>query len=368
VVVLDRGAPAQGSTAASTALVQYENDTHLVDLVKSLGAERATLAYRASVQSFALLETRFPELLAQCDYQRRESVYVASNARAVATLEAELAARRAIGINVDWIGEDELRRRHGCHRPGALVSPLAATIDPLRFTRAVLSGCARHGVQVYSRSEVQGIDEVGGGLQLRVAGGHGVRACHVVVAGAFASMLFAQAVADIDIPFALVTKPLPDAGRVAGLAQIWESARPYVYLRGTGDGRIMLGGADVPFKSAAARELLLPRQIRQLASAYEDLFGEKLPGIEYVWAGSFGKTRDGLPYIGRVPGWNPRLSFALCYGGNGITFAAHAGDMIRAAIEDRAHPLDAVFGFARLGTDLANDTPGLRAPGGVAAS
>lgn len=358
VVVLDRGAPAQGSTAASTALVQYENDTHLVDLVKSLGAERATLAYRASVQSFALLEARFPELLAQCDYQRRESVYLASNGRAVEVLGAELAARRAIGINVDWIGEDDLRRRYGCLRPGALVSPLAATLDPLRFTRGVLSGCVRHGVKVHARSEVQGIDEAGDGLQLRVAGGHAVRAGHVVVAAGYASMDFAPPLADIDNTFALVTKPLPDAARAAGMAQIWESARPYVYLRGTADGRIMLGGADVPFKSPAARDLLLARQVHQLARAYEGLFGEKLPEIEYAWAGSFGRTRDGLPYIGRVPGGNPRLLFALCYGGNGITFAAQAGGMIRAAIEGRAHPLDEVFGFTRAAADIADTRRG----------
>jgi glycine/D-amino acid oxidase-like deaminating enzyme len=356
VVMLDRGAPAQGSTAASTALVQYENDTHLIDLMRTLGAERATLAYRASVQSFALLETRFPELLAQCDYQRRESLYLASNSRAVEVLQAELAARRAIGINVEWLGEEELRRRYGCLKPGALLSPLAATLDPLRFTRGVLSACTRHGVRVFARSEVERIDEVENGLLLRVAGGHTVRAGHVVVAAGYAAMDFAPPVADIDNTFALVTQPLAERARAAGLPQIWESARPYIYLRGTADGRIMLGGADVPFKNAAARELLLPRQTRKLAEAYEALFGEPLPAIEYAWAGSFGKTRDGLPYIGRAPGVNPRLLFALCYGGNGITFAAHAGAMIRAAIEGRAHPLEAVFGFARSAADGAGDT------------
>src|SRR5690349_13223402 len=77
VILLERHEPALGSTAASTALLQYEIDTHLVDLVKMLGAERATLAYRACVQSFALLEQRFPELLAQSDYQRSQSLYLA---------------------------------------------------------------------------------------------------------------------------------------------------------------------------------------------------------------------------------------------------------------------------------------------------
>ena len=78
--------------------------------------------------------------------------------------------------------------------------------------------------------------------------------------------------------------------------------------------------------------------------------------MAYAWAGSFAETRDGLPLIGRVPGMNPRLQFALCYGGNGITYSVHAGDMIRAGIEGRPHALDDVFGFGRLKADLSAAT------------
>jgi glycine/D-amino acid oxidase-like deaminating enzyme len=121
-------------------------------------------------------------------------------------------------------------------------------------------------------------------------------------------------------------------------------------MRGTPDGRLIVGGADLPFKSATLRETLLPRQVRRLADGYQDMFGKELPPIAYAWAGSFASTRDGLPYIGRVPGMDPRLQFALCYGGNGITYSVHAAEMVRAGIEGRKHALDEVFGFQRLGT------------------
>jgi glycine/D-amino acid oxidase-like deaminating enzyme len=367
-VVLAQHEPALGSTAASTALLQYENDTHLTDLARALGAERATLAYRACVHSFTMLEERFPELLAESDYQKRESVYLASDEKAVDVLRAELAARRAIGIHVDWRDEGALRRLHGCRRPCALVSPLAATLDPLRFTRGVLSACIRHGVRVYSRAPVERIEESADTLLLHVPGGANVRAAHVVVAAGYESMRFAPPLADIDNTFALVTEPMPDTQRAAALPQMWESARPYLYLRGTRDGRVMLGGADVPFRNAVAREALLPRQVRKLTAAYEDLFGEKLPPVALAWAGSFARTRDGLPYIGRVPGWNPRLQFALCYGGNGITFAVHAGEIVRAGIEGRDHPLETVFGFGRTGMVQSGQRGGARAAEAAAES
>jgi glycine/D-amino acid oxidase-like deaminating enzyme len=122
-------------------------------------------------------------------------------------------------------------------------------------------------------------------------------------------------------------------------------------MRGTADGRLMAGGADLPFKNPAARDVLLPKQVRQLQKKYENLFGTELPPVAYAWAGSFAETRDGLPCIGKVPGRSPRLQFALCYGGNGITYSVHAGDIVRAGIEGRAHALDDVFGFGRLGAD-----------------
>jgi glycine/D-amino acid oxidase-like deaminating enzyme len=140
---------------------------------------------------------------------------------------------------------------------------------------------------------------------------------------------------------------------------IWESARPYLYLRGTPDGRLLVGGADVPFRNPAARDALLARQVRRLARAYRDLFGEELPPIAHAWGGSFATTRDGLPYIGSVPGMHPRLQFALCFGGNGITFSVHAAEMIRAAVEERPHELDDVFGFSRLGAELLSERSGM---------
>lgn len=354
VVVLDARDVAQGSTSASTALLQYEIDAHLIELVQKLGAEPAMRAYRACASSFTLLEQRFPELLPLADYSRRPSLYLASDERAVGTLRAEQVARRNIGFSCEWLDGDEVQRRFGCRRPGAILSSLGAQIDPFRLARALLSGCQRHGVRLYARTKVARIEERADALVLHTAAGHTVTAGHVAICAGYESLEFLpHRVADVNNTFALVTEPLTQRQWIDTLPLIWESARPYLYLRGSPDGRLIVGGADLPFKNAAARDLLLPRQLRRLQEQYQDLFGAELPPIAYGWAGSFAETRDGLPLIGRVPGMDPRLQFALCYGGNGITYSVHAGDMIRAGIEGRGHALDDIFGFGRLGSALA---------------
>ena len=348
IVMLDARDRALGSTAATTALLQYEIDTHLTDLSRQVGAECAIRAYRACATSFEILERRFPELLQSVNYRRRPSLYVAADRDAVPALRAELAARSEIGFSCEWLEREELEHRFGCRRPGAILSALGAELDPVRFTFAVIAGAERHGMRRFARSKVVSIREHGARLRVALETGHTVDADHVIVAAGFESLDFLpHKVADIDNTYAVATQPLTDARRAATLPLIWESARPYLYVRGTPDGRLVVGGADVPFKNPLARDALLARQVGRLAASYRDLFGEDLPPIDYAWGGSFASTSDGLPFIGRVPGMNPRLQFALCYGGNGITFSVHAAEMILAAVEGRSHELDPVFGFSR---------------------
>lgn len=56
VAVIEERDVGWGSTAASTALLQYEIDTHLVDLAKRYGEDAAVLAYQGCAT--AIMELR----------------------------------------------------------------------------------------------------------------------------------------------------------------------------------------------------------------------------------------------------------------------------------------------------------------------
>jgi glycine/D-amino acid oxidase-like deaminating enzyme len=348
IVVVDARDVALGSTAATTALLQYEIDTHLTDLARMIGAQRATRAYQACGESFGMLERRFPDALRISGYQRQASVYLAKNEAAVPALQAELEARRGIGFQCEWMDRAGLEAEVGCRRPGAIRSALGAKLDPLRFTQVIFADAERRGVTVFARSRVKHIEPRGAVLRLSTEAGAWIDARYVIVCAGFeAGDLLAGEWANIDNTYALVTEPLADAQRAHSLPLIWETARPYLYLRGTPDGRVLLGGCDVPFRNAVARDLALPRQVRRLAAGYRELFGRDLPSVAHAWGGSFASTGDGLPLIGAEPGGHPRVLFALCLGGNGITYSVHAAEMIREHVAGRSHPLDDVFGFGR---------------------
>jgi glycine/D-amino acid oxidase-like deaminating enzyme len=92
VAVVDKRGPARGSTAASTALVQYEIDTPLITLTRRIGKENAVRAWRRSHLAVEALAARLGELRVT-DVARRDSLYLAGNVLGPKELEQENEAR-----------------------------------------------------------------------------------------------------------------------------------------------------------------------------------------------------------------------------------------------------------------------------------
>jgi glycine/D-amino acid oxidase-like deaminating enzyme len=127
--------------------------------------------------------------------------------------------------------------------------------------------------------------------------------------------------------YALVTEPLEDLGPWRGASIVWETGRPYFYMRATTDCRVMMGGADTPFKDEAWRDRLMPGRTRRLEQRIKQWLPTLTTQTAFVWAGTFGETRDGLPYIGPMADC-PQALYALGYGANGITFGAVAARIV----------------------------------------
>jgi glycine/D-amino acid oxidase-like deaminating enzyme len=107
------------------------------------------------------------------------------------------------------------------------------------------------------------------------------------------------------------------------------------YLRTTSDGRIICGGEDEDFSDEAARDALLSYKSKVLSRKLGRLLPTVAPDVQIRWTGSFGKTRTGLPKVGRILG-RPNCWVALGYGGNGITYDQIASDIIVGALT--GHP------------------------------
>ncbi|KAA9338407.1 FAD-binding oxidoreductase [Hymenobacter busanensis] len=341
-----------GSTSASTAMCQYELDVDLIDLRNQLGIQRANDAYLANLYSVhALHRLCTQELPVDCHFQYCQSFYLASKQRDVNHLADEGDARRGIGIEARYLSEAELLERYQLLAPAALLSDDTAQVDPYLLTHTLLQTAQQSGLQVFERTPVQscGVTNDGQGVTVQ-AGAHRVRAGHVVVCTGYeADNLVPRDLVNLHSTYVVLSQPGEATALPTGTAQIWETARPYLYTRTTPDGRIMVGGRDEAIKAATFQNTVLEHKVEKLEKQFQELFDCATPFTrDFVWGGVYGETSDGLPYIGPHKDF-PRTYFALGYGGNGTTYSLLAAEIIRDALTGRQHRHAATFAFDRVG-------------------
>ncbi|MGN6392129.1 MAG: NAD(P)/FAD-dependent oxidoreductase [Gemmatimonadales bacterium] len=347
-VLLEADEVGRGSTAATTALIQYEIDTHLIDLIERVGSDHAVRSYRLCLDAVRGIEALATTSGDGCQWRSARSLYLASRRRDPRMLRQEQLARRAAGIEVDFLTERDIRERFSFSRPAALLSPVAGEVDAYQLTHKLLREAVASGLEVYDRTPVTSYACDRHGVELEVAPGPQVSARRVVFATGYETPEFLDAdIVRLYSTYALATEP---AGSIEGWGEdrclIWETARPYLYARTTSDGRAIVGGADTPFATAHKRSCVLRRQTDKLERCFREMFPTANAGVDWRWGGTFGETADGLPYIGSVRQF-PHGYFALGYGGNGITFSWIAAGILLDLFLERPSPDAELFRFGR---------------------
>ena len=349
VAVIEQRDVGWGSSSASTALLQYEIDTHMIDLARQYGEADAVLAYRQCAEAIVLLQEKSRDLR-DVDFGRMDSLYYASKRRHASVLRDEFELRLRHGFQVELLESDAVKARYGIDAPVAILSHQAARIDPYRMAYRLLARLEKRGSAVFDRTRIQRIQSTSRGVTLQTQEGHVIRANHLVLAAGYANQQWLdRKVAQNRSSYAFITDPI-EAGTLGELkdTMVWESARPYLYMRSTGDGRLLVGGEDDSIDVPARRDARVDKKARTL----EKKVGKLFPGVPFkpafAWAGTFAETRDGLPFFGPHAQHGPRVHFAMAYGGNGITYSMLGAGLLRALVEKRKHPLAKLFAFERL--------------------
>ena len=347
-IVLDKREVAWGSTAASTALLQYEIDTPLVELTQKLGWNHASSAYLACRDAIGKLHRLTSRLDQDCGFSLRPSLYLAKRKQDLPFFKQELAARRRAGINVEFLSSRELKATMGLKKSGALWSKNGGQVDAFALAHALLKSASHKGLRVYDRTELSHYEWQEKGLIARTTDGHSIEAKQVVFATGYeAQSMLPKKLVSLHSTFALVSEPLPANQKLWKKGcLIWEHDDPYLYLRNTPDRRVIVGGEDEPYRDPERRDAALAGKIKTLERKLKRLFPHLKCETAFAWAGTFGSTKDGLAYIGRVPEF-PRAWFSLGFGGNGITYSILAAEIVRDGILGKKNRYATLFGFDR---------------------
>lgn len=345
-MLVDKRHVCNGSTAATTALLQYEIDVSLHELIKIRGLKCAADSYKCCEKAIFDLKKIVDDIKSDCQFGFRKSVYFSSFKKDIGFLEKEYKARKELGLNVKWLDETDLKKL-GINAFAAIESATGAVMDPYCLAQDLLIFSKKKGLKVYDQTEVMKIEPAGKKLLATIANKCTITARHIIHCSGYESTeTLDEKIVDLKSTYALASESLEKLPSVFRDRIFWNTSDPYLYFRGTPDGRIIMGGGDEEFKDPEKRDALLQQKEKYLQKQFQKTF----PGIDFItdysWAGTFGETKDGLPYFGKP---NPEINqhYILGFGGNGIVFSVMGMEAIGTSLDKKQHRYLEYYNFKR---------------------
>ncbi len=338
VVIVDRSKPCSGSTLASTAMIQFELDTPLIELADQKGSAHAERAYHRSFAAVQALGDIIARHDIKCAWKERQALYLAGNEHGWRALQDEVEYRSRIGLPSAFLDKNALAATYGIARTGAILSEGAAEVNPAQLAAGCLRAALRLGARLYSPHEIKEAHPHSRGVDLVTADDAVIAARRAVFATGYTVMpgLPRDKFEHVST-WAIATKPLPVGDFWPGRCLIWEAADPYLYLRSTWDNRILVGGEDSKLNSPERRDEATGTKAQRLLTKVQELLPGRALKLDYAWAGAFADSPTGLPYIARAPDLKHCFAVLGC-GGNGITFSVIAAEVVRAWVEGKEDP------------------------------
>ncbi|HZE96893.1 MAG TPA: FAD-dependent oxidoreductase [Planctomycetota bacterium] len=333
VVLVDLGEVGGGATGCSSGHLTALPDRPLAQLVSDFGEDGARLALRGGMDAIDLIESlASPE----ADFQRLPGFRFTERDEDLDALrkEADLAARLGLASS----GSELLPVPFPVK--GALRLERQAQFHPVRYLESLLERFAGDDARVFEHTTV---DEVVEGERCRVhAGTHWIDAPVVIEAThtPINKSLGIQARVGPYLSYVLGLKLQGEAPR----ALLWDMAEPYHYLRRarTETGELLVvGGED----RKTGQEHDPVARLEALHEYAKSRF--PVESVEYSWSQQVFDSADGLPFIGRKPGYE-RILTSGGYSGNGLTFGTQAGMILSDLVLGRETPASSLYSPSRI--------------------
>nr|WP_306812739.1 FAD-dependent oxidoreductase [Paenibacillus soyae] len=341
-VLIEQRSIADGSTSSNTGLLQFSSDIMLCELKEQIGEAPAERFYGSSKEALDRIAQLASRLPVDVEFKRRSSLYFASSEQDLPKLRREYEALLHCGFDVEYWSAEEIGRHFPFRKPGALVTHADAEINPLKFVFAMADEATANGLRIFEQTEVVRHETLTGARhRLHASNGCTIDAEYVVYAVGYEPEALRGKLrkADLNRSYVIVTDGQSDLSSWHNRFLIWETARPYLYMRTTLDNRIIIGGLDEDQEQPVHSSRKLADKGEQLLARFSSLFPGIRAEIDFAWNATFGESLDHLPFIGEDPAC-PGVYYNLGYGGNGSVCCMLGAQIILGMIKDKTpHPL-----------------------------
>jgi len=323
VVVIEKLTVGSGSTSANTALLQYSGEKMFTDLINTFGEEYIARHLHLLKEAISEIEAASKNVTIDCEFNRRDTLYSASCPEDVEKLKKEYEYLKMHNSELAFIQREEIEAKYPFSRDAAIYSYNDAEINPFRFTHGLLDHASKKGVRVFEQSEMNGrhYEKESGKMVVSIKNGHSIKARHVIFAAGYEGMeIKKEKKASFVSTYTVTTSPVDDLSAWYNRTLIWETARPYIFMRTTEDNRIIIGGLDDNTNYPEDRDSKLINKKKQLMGELAKLFPSIQAEAEFYLAAFYGGTVDGIPMIGKYAEF-PNCYFLFAFGDNGTVYS-----------------------------------------------
>ncbi|MGE8432056.1 NAD(P)/FAD-dependent oxidoreductase [Chryseobacterium joostei] len=347
-ILIDKRELCNGSTSATTSMLQYEIDVPLYELIEKIGKKGAVESYKACSDAIDNIEKISVQIRSNAGFKRKKSLYFASKKKDVEWLKKEFEARKNAGFEVKWLNSEQILKSFEFENTyGGIVSRQGASIDAFQFAHELFKHNVRKGLKIFDKTEMVNVEYHKGFNLAKVDSGFQIKAKKIIYCIGYESKNLLKAnFVDLKSTYAVVSEMDKDKFKNINNTLVWNTDDPYIYMRTTDDGRLLIGGGDEDFYDAEKRDALLEKKKKEILKKLKKIKPDYHFYADFVWAGTFGETKDGLPYIGEHEKFKNSY-FVLGFGGNGITFSVTGMEMVSSFLKNKKHPLSRYFKFGR---------------------
>ena len=347
-ILIDKREIANGSSSATTAMLQYEVDKPLYQLNEIIGAKGAEKCFWACHDAIDKLEQVCKDVNSKAGFRKKKSLYFAARKKDVSWLQKEYQSRKQAGFDVSWLDAQDIKKKYDLeHTYGGILSTQGASVDAFMLVHEILDFNVKKGLQVFDKTALQTVKYGKKYNECTLSTGATIRAKkNIYCVGYESQSMVKEKFVNLISTYAVVSEIDEQIANKYKDLLIWNTADPYIYIRTTDDHRMLIGGEDEKFRDPARRDALLNKKEIKLVKSYHRIKPKTDFNVDFVWAGTFGETKDSLPYIGEHKDF-PHSYFVLGFGGNGITFSVTGMEMVSLWMEGKQHPLSRYFAFGR---------------------
>ncbi len=261
-ILIDKRELCNGSTSATTSMLQYEIDVPLYELTEMIGEKGAVASYKACSDAIDTIENLVGKIHSEAGFKRKKSLYFASKKKDAEWLKKEYEARKNAGFEVKWLNADQVYERFGFENTyGGILSRQGASIDAFQFAHELFKYNIRKGLKIFDKTEMTEVEYHKGFNNVKVDSGFQIRAKKIIYCIGYESKtLLKENFVNLKSTYAVVSEVDKDKFKNITRTLVWNTDDPYLYMRTTDDGRVLIGGGDEDFYDAEKRDAILSKK------------------------------------------------------------------------------------------------------------